>query len=327
MKRLLFLVGSCASVAFFALSTAAVAGTIEGTVTLGADKPLVGVEVQFFDATSAELLATSVTGEKGNYSSGNLPEGDYRIRYFGDPTKIAPEFSGSYGKDLFCFATTYFVGAKETLIVDEEMSTGSVTPKPYEYYFSGIVTDAEIATLALEGVVVEFRDSENGLFADTIKRANTTTGVDGKYETLFESTSLAVTLRFVDPSGKYFPEYAELTPRSDDFCSGTVYEHGNKYVVNATLDLVPADQQVQVIIDTIDDLALPNDVQNSLGTPLVRAVDLLTDANHMNDRAVCAQLSAFISRIDIQERQGRISTEDADKLRQSAKLSSVALGC
>jgi hypothetical protein len=335
MKRRFELVGFCVLGVLIAFSTTAVAATIEGTVTDDGTRvtPLEFIEVQFFDAASAELLATSTTGSSGNYGSGIIPTGDYRIRYSDTgqytPGLYLPEFSGSAGQDAFCSATVYSLGTGESVIVDETMTfTDPSLVVIRNFSIAGSVTDSATGR-PIEGVVVEFRNGMNGLEISSGKEGGgTTTDVNGEYMARFEvRISPTVRVRFVDPSGTYFPEYAGTFPRSDEFCSGTAYEADGVHNVDLILGVVPVDQQAQELIDTIDELALANNVQNSLGTPLVRAVDLLVDDNPMNDNAVCTQLRAFISRVDIQERQGRLSVEDADVLRQQSKALSDELGC
>jgi hypothetical protein len=334
MKRLPKLTISVALAALLVLSTSVTAGTIEGIVTDEKDptKPLEFINVQFFDAQNAELVSSASTGTKGNYSSGTIPEGDYRVRY-SDPGQYTPgfflpEFSGAAGKDLFCEGAVYSLGARQTIFADESMRFSSpVLVVIRNFSFTGAVTDS-ITGRPVEGIIVEFRNGTNGLPVAATKGGGITTDVNGEYNAIFDvRISPTVKVRFFDPSGRYFPEYADQASRTDDFCNGTAYLGDMLNIVNATLDVVPADQQVQVIIDTIDSLALPNDVQNSLGTPLIRAVDLLTDTNHMNDNAVCGKLGAFISRVDIMERQGRLGLGDAATLRQLAIALFRELGC
>lgn len=316
----------------FGIPGEGIAGQIIGTVVDSgegekgtAGDPIVGIQVHFFDALNAELLGTSDTGSTGVYDSGIIPDGDYRVRFtdpFGHNSGVfVTKFSGTeFGG--FCDAVVIPVLLGSTETVDEMLVwRGPQLEISNDFNFRGIVLDA--ASLApLQGIQVNFLIGEIG---DPITTA--TTDVDGLFDPeLFTlQPSGIVKIRYVDPSGIYFPEY-QGADSTDDFCAGTSFLMAPK-VVEGFMDRIPPDENPQVLIDAVEDLNLPNNVSTMLGTPLSRAVDLLTDDNPNNDTAVCNQLASFISRVDIQERHGRLTASDAADLILAAEALRAELGC
>ena len=334
IKRLtLFLLISCF---LFGIPRAGIAGQITGTVVgIGARggpaEPIENIQADFFDALNAELLGSSVTGATGMYKSGIIPDVDYVIRFTDIGTHseaglFVTKFSGTeFG--YFCEASVIPVLSGGPVIVDEELvwtEPSLVVVRDFE--FRGSVADG--SNLApLPGIQVNFLVGETG---DLI--TSQTTDVNGSYGTdklSYVGFSLArfsiVKIRYVDPTGVYFPEY-QGSYNTDDFCAGTDFLEPGGSVVGF-MDRMPPDENPQVLIDAVESLNLPNNVSTMLGTPLSRAVDLLTDSNPNNDTAVCKQLASFISRLDIQERNGRLSASDAEDLRQSTEALSAQLGC
>ena len=308
------------------------ASNIIGTVTvnnkgLPTTTPIENIDVQFFDGVNAQLLSTSITGSTGFYNSGNIPDGNYRVR-FSDPGAhtpgfYRPRFSGVGNVDNFCSASVFDVVSDSITEVNTSMSFSPPALVVVRgFIFQGTVVDAN-TMLPIEGVIVEFKNGVNGLGINSI-----TTDINGSYSARFELRVYdLVRIRFFDPSGKYFPEYAGTNPRSDDFCLSVSFLDGVINIVDESLTIIPTGQQVQGLIDEIDDFNLPHNVSTPLNTPLIQAVDLLTDDNQMNDNAVCNKISAFVSRVKIQEKNGRLSTKEADALILSAKTLVTELGC
>ena len=93
------------------------------------------------------------------------------------------------------------------------------------------------------------------------------------------------------------------------------------------LEPIPAAQLTENLTDAVESLNLPSNVESMLRAPLTHAVALLNDTNTSNDTGVCAQLTSFISRVNIQESRGQLSPGDASALRTSTDAILDALGC
>ena len=93
------------------------------------------------------------------------------------------------------------------------------------------------------------------------------------------------------------------------------------------MDRIPPENLVGSLLDKVIELDVPDKVRKPLATPLIRAVDLLTDDNPNNDAGVCGQLGSFITRVNIREMKGQLSPADAEDLRQLAEATQLALGC
>jgi hypothetical protein len=85
--------------------------------------------------------------------------------------------------------------------------------------------------------------------------------------------------------------------------------------------LIPA-QAIQQLIDLAQSIGINTG-------PLHQAVDLISDTNPNNDRAVCNQLDAFINQVNtnLQQQQGQIIPEQANQLIQSAQSIKATIGC
>jgi hypothetical protein len=308
------------------LPSQSMAGNITGTVIDKDGTPVDNIQVVFLDALNAELLATSFTGGSGSYNSGILPNGDYRIR-FSDPGSHAPgfyvpEFFGASGADDFCSAGVSIVTSDSTAMIDESMQfSGPTLTVVRDFSFSGRARDAA-TLLPIPGIQVNFLNGVNGQQVTAV-----TTNADGLYKSgvkLFVDPTIRV--RLTDPAVIYFPEFVGTSvPSNDDFCLGFEFPEGGHTGVNAKLDVIRVDPDD--LIAVVEDLDLPGDVATMLATPLTRATALLTDDNPNNDAAVCRQLAAFLSRVDIQERKGQLTTAQADALRASTEIVTTEIGC
>jgi len=90
--------------------------------------------------------------------------------------------------------------------------------------------------------------------------------------------------------------------------------------------ITPADA-TQNLIDLINSISLPTNVENPLTAPLSQAVNLLNDDNPSNDTAVCEQLTALINQVDAKEQNGMLSAEQATQLKQDAEAIKTSLSC
>jgi hypothetical protein len=319
----------------FLLPLPAIAAGITGIVSDERDlTPIENIEVRFFDAVNATLETTGVTGATGFYNSGSLPNGVYRIR-FQDPGLHAPgfyipTFAGAGGADDFCAATAYAVTADAGRQVDASMSfSPPVDAVKRDFNFQGTVSDG-MTSLPLEGITVEFKDGVNGSGLDTGANggASVTTDSSGHYRAIVSLfVHDRVKVRFSDSTGRYFPEYAGTSPRADDFCLGGTFFNTTPNTVDAYLEPVPVDQQVQGLMDAVNNADLPKNIAAPLSATLVRTVDLLTDDISANDKSACAQIDAFASLLNIQEATGRLSAAHADALGLQAESLKTELGC
>jgi hypothetical protein len=282
-----------------------------------------GIHVDFFDAWTAERLATTTTKESF-YDSGLLPIGGYRVR-FSDPDVIQP---GSFFPRFFGTADDDFCSA--TIVTVEPGSTATanagLTPGPFAVAaFSGNVRGAALDAETLEpipGVHVAIRNAFTSLV-----EATTVTDAEGNYDLdLVDVAFREVRVRFTDPAGRYLPAYHAAD--TDLFCDGgRVDITSGKKDVNGTLRRVPPENLTEALIETIDGFDLPEEVHTMLVAPLNRIVALLADENANNDAAACAQLRAFLSRVDVQERRGQLTSAEADELRARTAALQAELGC
>jgi hypothetical protein len=311
-----------------AVSAQGIAGQITGTVTDETGTPIENVEVYFFDALNADLLAMGTTGPTGEYNSGIIPDGNYRIRFDGSYGGFTAEYYGEKDGD-FCLGAVLPVSSTQAAVADKDLLyVGPTRVVESTFSIQGYVEDS--TTFApIPGIDVEFRDGITAMpVLSVTKDQVTTTGEDGYYLGAGPTRGTAdVRVRYVDLSGSYFPEYYEAND-TDDFCNGTRLQVGIKHVLNTSyLDRIPPEDLTDAVIDKVESFDLPNDVSNMLATPLVRAIDLLTDSNTNNDAAVCNQLDAFASRLGIQEKNGKLSPLEADELRQATETAKAGLGC
>ena len=306
-------------------STYAAAGTISGTVVYSGDNnPIENVDVQFFDAQNSQLIATSVTGSRGFYNSGSIPDGIYRIR-FSSPGYQPIFAAGEKPSKTFCESGEFLVSSQSDVVVNASLSLAVPMPYPMDdIAFQGEFIDG--LTLApIEGIQIIIKDGLSGLSYEPSKEP-IFSNESGTFSFGWYAKGL-VRLRFYDPAGRYFPEFSFIDSRADDFCLGTTYFIGGHYNVGSKLTPVPTDQQPQVILDVIEEMLIPENVSTSLEAPLIRITDFLTDTNPKNDAAICPQFDSFISRIAIKERTGQLSVEDAEALRQLAETLGLELGC
>lgn len=86
-------------------------------------------------------------------------------------------------------------------------------------------------------------------------------------------------------------------------------------------------QAIQELIDTVNGMGLPRNVQMSLLAPLNQAINLLNDNNPANDAAVCGDLNAFINQVNAKEANGQLTAAQAAQLSQLANAIKASLGC
>lgn len=300
---------------------ASIAGSISGAVTSDRDGlPLPGATIAFLDGLNAEEIAVSETGNTGLYNSGLIPVGIYRIRFNANPHK--EEFYGALESSLndYCESTAINVDNNQRITIDQEMKYSDPVPVVVlENSFRGSVTDS-ITNLPIQGVEVQVYDARDGYLVNTV-----VTDEEGQYGVRAVTGIHGAKIRFFDPLRRYFPHYYEAN-NTDDFCIATALtsdDHQGKVLI----DPIPANQAVNEILETLSNLELPSEVDKALGTPITQAARLITDSNSNNDTGSCGQLASFISRVDIQEKIGKLTTEQAEDLRLSAEAASLAVGC
>lgn len=86
-------------------------------------------------------------------------------------------------------------------------------------------------------------------------------------------------------------------------------------------------ESVNSLIQTVRDLGLPANVENSLTAPLAQTESVLADSNPNNDASACGKLDAFINEVNAKEKSGKLTSEQASQLRQFAQDIKAKLGC
>jgi len=302
-----------------AVVAAATLQNIAGTVSDPGANALPGIRVELFDAVNAELLASATTDASGRYDSGNIPTGDYRVR-LSDPTEAyGPEFYGAGGIDFFCDGTIVPVLSSTT--TDLDMGIHALYPIEVATAgpVAGTVVDAATGT-PLAGIRVSLLKSWNAEAMATV-----ITGADGVFSFGVKGEDFpSARIRFSDPTGTFFSEF--YGAGSDAFCSATLLI-GTLGQLDGFLDRVPPEQLTQQLAETVQSYDLPASVATMLGTSLTQVRGLLADANPGNDAAACGQLASFVTRVDVQERRGELSTAQASELRSLTASLRTALGC
>jgi 5-hydroxyisourate hydrolase-like protein (transthyretin family) len=297
-----------------------IVGTITDTVFA---EPAPGIEVDFYDALNAELLASTTTDAGGHYDSGVIPAGSYRVR-------IGSDFYGAAADaDSFCGAAIVPVPASMTTVLDAQTVTsgekdGGEAEKLVEPGGGGVaghVVDA-VTGLPLQGIRVSLLASGGAeLIAAVMTDADgfySFGALDSKETSIPESR-----IRFSDPTGTFFAEFYGAD--ADLFCSATIVSGGE--VADGFLDRVPPEHLTQQLAETVTSYDLPAGVATMLGTSLTQLRGLLADDNAGNDAATCRQLASFVTRVDLQERRGELTSAQADELRAQAAIVGTAVGC
>lgn len=326
----------------FAATVQNVAGTISEPAT---GEPVEGLQVSFYDAVNAELLASATTDASGHYDTGNLPAGNYRVRFSMAPPYM-PRYLGPDGTDSFCGGTIVSVVESTTTVLDADVPSnkegdggGAIEeedPTKVAGDGGGGLLD-EIAPGADSGVAGTVVDSDTGAplpgIRVTLLRAGNatqvatgTTGPDGTWS--FDSEDLpagSVRVRFTDPSGAYAQEF--YGAEADVFCTATIVHVGLNDAVDVSLEKVPPAQLTQQLEDTVEDYGLSPAVETLLGTSLTQVRKLLADDHPGNDSAACGQLASFVNRVDVQERKGELTAVQANELKSMSTNVRSSLGC
>lgn len=300
-------------------------------VSTGDGAPLTRIQVDLLDALNAGVVATAVSDPTGYFDSGDLPAGSYRIRFsdpFGQGTRgsAIPEMYGA-GADEFCAGSPVTLASGATFTLRQELTLRGPVLVTVDFGgLSGNVWDA-VTRAPVQGVQVSLLRADNGEVVP-ITRGTAVTDAAGYYSFGFELRGTSVVkVRFSDPRGAYFPEFAGTTDLArDDFCTASRITDW-RTPLDALLNRVPPEQSTQSLLNLIENLTVPDQLKTALGTPLLRAVDLMTDGNGQNDGGACAQLSAFVTRVDIKERTGQLAPGDANLLRQMATNTRYSLNC
>jgi hypothetical protein len=295
-------------------SEAMAGGTISGQVIDGDGSlaPLEGITVYFHDSENAEVVASALTDSNGLYNSGDLPAGDYKLRFRDLQGGYFTEYYGAGGADVFDLGTVVSVGDGTTSTVDEDMVIINVIVPVAEFYVTGHVTDVQDAT-PLEGIEVRFLDAVSAQFIGA-----TTTDASGFYYldlTIFGGS--AVKVRFFDPLGTYLSEFLGAGG-ADSFDLGSLLTEDSRDIDETMVRLTPSDA-VQDLIGMTTDPALV--------APLDQASKLLGDSNPNNDMGSCGVMNGFINQVNAKERKGELSATEAEELRSAAETVKSLLGC
>src|SRR5262245_44293777 len=140
-NRLMILVA--AGVMVLAVTIAATVQSLTGTVIDIGGNPLADVQIRFYDAVNAELLASATPDSTGRFASGNIPVRDYRV-WFDPAGFFFPRFYGAsaYG---FCVAEIVPVLASITAVIDGQLTPrvpSEIAPAPGPGLLEGTVVDA-----------------------------------------------------------------------------------------------------------------------------------------------------------------------------------------
>ena len=109
--------------------------------------------------------------------------------------------------------------------------------------------------------------------------------------------------------------------------TGKVYVlHNALNLVSVFDDSVAAPETPSELIDLIEDLGLPANIENYLKAPLKNAQDKLDDSNPKNDGAACGKIDAFINMVNAQEGK-KLTLVQAEELREAAQSVKDSIGC
>jgi len=174
-------------------------GRITGTVTARAVREsLAGIQVTLHQWNGAQWAETKTvtTDNAGNYNSGGLTTGTYRVR-FSDPSRRSQ--------------TTFYDGAANiesatTVSITLAHTTAGINAMLLERgRITGTVT-AKSTGQPLAGIRVEFSPATSWRWGDAV--VNVTSGADGAYDSGGLDADL-YSLDFSDPNGKYAPKSSE----------------------------------------------------------------------------------------------------------------------
>jgi len=290
-------------------------GFISGAIIDEAAMPLLGANVRIFDAVNAEILTTTTTDRLGNFLSGQLPAGRYKIRidlveFSGTECRRAyREFLGneipdSGGKVVHADVIDT---AKDFAVVDGSTTqlTGDVAqarcPIPMECVptrpsLDGVLIDKETLGL-INGVLIRAKDPINAM----PKVPDLVSGEigDGVFSWRLPLGCPVgdAKVRFFDPMGRYSPEY--YLDKDDNFALGDVVSLDEGANLNKVfLSRVSPSQQLANLANQVSSMPITDQVKNSLTHLLGQAKTLLEDANPNNDKSACGLLNAFINRLD-----------------------------
>jgi len=87
------------------------------------------------------------------------------------------------------------------------------------------------------------------------------------------------------------------------------------------------EEQAQNLIDDIENLGFPNNVEKSLLGPLKKIIKVLEDNNPKNDGSVCGKLDEFIQTVNEKEESEKLGETDAEELRTAAEAIKTSLEC
>lgn len=306
------------------ISAAEISGNVTERLTGG---PQRGVHVELRDALNAEILAETDTDFDGDYQSGLIPSGSYRIRFIptvagsGECCVTIAYFGAS--SDEFCSGSSVFVAPTALETVDHVVPSKTPTLVVIQQAgISGIVTDSSTGD-PLPGIQVHL---VHPLSAMALGPPSEVTGEEGTFRITHTVTGIGdFVVRFVDPTGAYFPEFFGAGG-SDDYCLATRIPIGTIRADVAMARLTPT-ALTEDLLEEIATLPVPEQVATLLGTPLQRATSFLSDGNPNNDGAVCHQLDSFITRVLLQEGKGQIAPDEAAALEEGARQVQAELGC
>jgi hypothetical protein len=195
-----------------------------------------------------------------------------------------------------------------------------------------------------DGIVDTADRSEFGLTRDGISLADQST--DALYAS-FElklngknmDFSTPLGYQFVSLSGTFLPtlSMSELIASSgesvhDGDTLEVIYHDYMQVPATLSSDVMVigspnAEPSIDDLIDLIDGMDLSKNTHKSLMALAKGASQILDDDNPHNDSAACGKLGAFIHQLKAKEKNGKLSTEQADQLLEMAGSIQKQIGC
>ena len=95
----------------------------------------------------------------------------------------------------------------------------------------------------------------------------------------------------------------------------------------ASVEVLTAGEASDDLKEEVNDLGLTPEQEADLVTPLENIDTLTSDDNTQNDRAACQKVKSFVREVNGLERDGVLTEEEADALRDLAEIMLSGMGC
>jgi len=219
---LVLVVAMTGSLLLAAPATAAMTGTLAGTVRDASSTPIAGIDVEVLHWYWGTVMASTTTNASGTYTVPSLAPGSYRVRFTDPAHHWADRYSG--GSATWVSSTTITINASATTTLDMTMAAPALPS------VRGKVTKA--GGTGLGGIRVE---SLHWYFG--VEEAATTTASDGTYSFMGLADGPHI-IRFTDPTGFYGDWYSGNVADFDSSSPVTVAA-GSTVTLDALLPVSP----------------------------------------------------------------------------------------